>query len=623
MADAPADPAPATPYDRDLLRSQMQILRRESAARAKLENDIVAEHAAEQEAARTEAEQKLTATRQKYAREIEAAKREYATVLQQVAGQAAAEQKKLDEQRKAFAATILRTFAAQDKQLKEDDQYEDASFREICKEKRKDPLRLYAKSEKELSRTLAQLDEADTKTVAALAGWRVAAPAEPADPPGADAAPAGADVLAQLEALRAAIVEQAQALCSLKVARTAFSSGTLGAAIVVPIVLALAAAGAAFLGVPGEMPLKLGIAGGAAAGIAALGIGLGLWLVARLRRQARTEAAEMRTRLADDIAKARTYHSAAGEFITKRRDEQARALEERFKRELTDRQAALQAKLDALVATREKQTADLETKYRAKVAEIVRKRDTNKDAADKKYPPRLAALETSCREDVERLERARDERLAAADARRDTRWREMTDRWREARTSTAAAYHEANRIDAAAFRPWDELADDAVALPVETPPGLRFGTQALSLQKVPGGVSARPELNAFGPVDWTQPALVPFPKQASLLVKTTADQKEVASEMMQALMLRIASGVPAGQTRFTIIDPLGLGKQFAGFMHLADHDELLVTSRIWTEPPQIEQRLADITEQMEVVIQKYLRNEYESIGAYNAIAEVP
>ena len=36
----------------------------------------------------------------------------------------------------------------------------------------------------------------------------------------------------------------------------------------------------------------------------------------------------------------------------------------------------------------------------------------------------------------------------------------------------------------------------------------------------------------------------------------------------------------------------------------------------------IEEKLADITEQMEVVIQKYLRNEYESIGAYNAEAEV-
>ena len=62
--------------------------------------------------------------------------------------------------------------------------------------------------------------------------------------------------------------------------------------------------------------------------------------------------------------------------------------------------------------------------------------------------------------------------------------------------------------------------------------------------------------------------------------------------------------------RFTIIDPVGLGQNFAAFMHLADYDEPLVTSRIWTEPSHIEQRLADLTEHMENVIQKYLRNEF-------------
>ena len=269
------------------------------------------------------------------------------------------------------------------------------------------------------------------------------------------------------------------------------------------------------------------------------------------------------------------------------------------------------------------QTADLEAKYQAAAAAIVQRRDGGKDAADKKYPPRIAALSTSLKEDLDKIVQRRDARLAAADARRDDRWTNMTDHWRQVRTATAAAYDEANRIDAEAFRSWDDLARDDVALPAVPPPGLRFGTQALSLAKLPGGVSSHPELNAFGPTDWTQPAIVPFPNHASLLIKTTADQKEIASEMMQALTLRIATGIPAGQSRFTIIDPLGLGKQFAGFMHLADHDELLVTSRIWTEPQQIEQRLADITEQMEVVIQKYLRNEYESIGGYNADAEVP
>src|SRR5262249_37759147 len=56
------------------------------------------------------------------------------------------------------------------------------------------------------------------------------------------------------------------------------------------------------------------------------------------------------------------------------------------------------------------------------------------------------------------------------------------------------------------------------------------------------------------------------------------------------------------------------------FMNLADFDEALVSSRIWTEASHIEQRLADLTAHMENVIQKYLRNRYPTISDYNAHA---
>ena len=85
-------------------------------------------------------------------------------------------------------------------------------------------------------------------------------------------------------------------------------------------------------------------------------------------------------------------------------------------------------------------------------------------------------------------------------------------------------------------------------------------------------------------------------------------------------MLRLLTAMPPGKVRFTIIDPVGLGENFAAFMHLADHDEKLVGSRIWTEPQQIEKRLADLTAHMETVIQKYLRNQYKTIEEYNAQA---
>jgi hypothetical protein len=85
-------------------------------------------------------------------------------------------------------------------------------------------------------------------------------------------------------------------------------------------------------------------------------------------------------------------------------------------------------------------------------------------------------------------------------------------------------------------------------------------------------------------------------------------------------MLRFLTTLPPGKVRFTIIDPVGLGQNFAAFMHLADYDEALVASRIWTEQAHIEQRLTDLTGHMENVIQKYLRNQFESIEEYNTHA---
>jgi len=85
-------------------------------------------------------------------------------------------------------------------------------------------------------------------------------------------------------------------------------------------------------------------------------------------------------------------------------------------------------------------------------------------------------------------------------------------------------------------------------------------------------------------------------------------------------MLRLLASIPPGQLRFTFIDPVGLGQNMAAFMHLADYDEALVSSRAWTEPQHIETQLAALTEYMETVIQTYLRDQLATIEDYNAQA---
>jgi energy-coupling factor transporter ATP-binding protein EcfA2 len=612
-------------YDRDLLRSQIQILREASATRARLEKEIISEHEQETGRTKSEADAALAATRKKFTAAIEATKQEYAAVLQKTKALAASEQKKLDDQRQVLTASITKTADKEAHQAREDDQFETGSAREVFKEKRKDPARLFAKAEKDIARVASQLAECETRTAEFLT-TRGVPPAEAAastDEP----QPAGADVLAALESLRAAAVSKAQEILGLSAAKRAFGGGPTAAATILPVLLGLAAAAGVFFVVPGDLEeslgLKLGIAGGVAAVLAGAGIGLGLWLVGKMRRKVREQLAELRSELDVTAGRAKTCEAAAKEFIARRRDEQVAQLEAKFEEDTARRAQQLADRLAGFTSKRDKALADLQTKYTTATDSLQQKVAAAQAAAEQKYPPRLAELESQSAAAVAELESARDARLAAADARRTDRWAAMTADWKRVREETTAVYDEAARIDTAAFPSWDDLARDDVPLPAEPPPGLRFGTVSLGLDALPGGISKAADLNAFGPAAWTQPAIVPYPVNASLLIKTTVEQKEISSEFMQALMLRIAAGIPAGQSRFTIIDPLGLGKQFAGFMHLADHDELLVTSRIWTEPQLVEEKLADITEQMEVVIQKYLRNEYESIGAYNADAEVP
>ena len=111
-----------------------------------------------------------------------------------------------------------------------------------------------------------------------------------------------------------------------------------------------------------------------------------------------------------------------------------------------------------------------------------------------------------------------------------------------------------------------------------------------------------------------------MPGERSLLLEVPPVVRETVAQFIQSLLLRLLAAIPPGSLRFTFIDPVGLGQNVAPFMRLADYDEQLVTYRAWSEPAHIEQRLAELTEHMENVIQKYLRNEYATIEEYNAQA---
>jgi S-DNA-T family DNA segregation ATPase FtsK/SpoIIIE len=142
---------------------------------------------------------------------------------------------------------------------------------------------------------------------------------------------------------------------------------------------------------------------------------------------------------------------------------------------------------------------------------------------------------------------------------------------------------------------------------------IRFGELQVDLLQITDQVPKQLEI----PPTFAVPALLAFPKHSSLLIETERTGRPEAIRTMQMVMTRLLTSLPAGRLRFVMIDPVGLGQNFAGFMHLSDYDEALVGGRIWTDTDQIDHRLGDLTEHMETVIQKYLRNEFATIDDYN------
>ena len=149
---------------------------------------------------------------------------------------------------------------------------------------------------------------------------------------------------------------------------------------------------------------------------------------------------------------------------------------------------------------------------------------------------------------------------------------------------------------------------------------VKLGRVEVDLAQFAGALPKDARLQLPGGTKFSAPLLLDFPAHGSVYFATGKDGEAEALAAMNNLIFRLLSAAPPGKLSFTIIDPVGLGQNFAALMHLADYEEGSINSRIWTQPAQIEERLAELNEHMEKVIQMYLRNDYATITEYNAQA---
>lgn len=147
--------------------------------------------------------------------------------------------------------------------------------------------------------------------------------------------------------------------------------------------------------------------------------------------------------------------------------------------------------------------------------------------------------------------------------------------------------------------------------------GATFGSLAVDVEKMSDGLPEDPRLALPGEPRLDVPLALSLPDHGSLLFENESTGAGVASDVLNTVIFRLLGTTPPGKLNLTIIDPVGMGQGFAGLMHLADYEDSLIGGRIWTGREQIEEKLAQLNEHMEKIIQMYLRNEYATITEYN------
>lgn len=294
------------------------------------------------------------------------------------------------------------------------------------------------------------------------------------------------------------------------------------------------------------------------------------------------------------------------------------------------------------IDTREGEVQKLRNKFEPKMAELETQRreaveqarqqglarlkafedSRQQSAAERKQAAadQLAKLEQRCQHRLDLVQQRHAKHVQEADAHRDKQRQQLQAHWQAGGERIRENIDWLAQQDAHHPRAWDQDQWQAYQPDASFPSLIRFGDLHVDMAKVTADLPSSERFKLDLPVRFSVPALLVPPDDLSLMIDTDLVDRDAALSLLQTAMARLLFALPPGRARFVLLDPVGLGQSFAGFMHLADHDEALVGSRIWSEAEQIDRRLADLTEHMENVIQKYLRNEYDTIDQYNTQA---
>jgi hypothetical protein len=277
------------------------------------------------------------------------------------------------------------------------------------------------------------------------------------------------------------------------------------------------------------------------------------------------------------------------------------------------RGASIKRKLD-------REQAEVDERLKQRQAEVDQRRAAEFQTAEQRCASRKTKARQRQVEDLKQIEQTSQRKLTELRATNAKQWVSVSGKWKQAMNRLHEVSIQIAEKIQERYPPWEDASWEKWTPPAETPPAACFGSFEVRMDHVPNGMPEDERLKVMTPKVLQMPAMCPFPSAPSLLLEAGEEGRDQAVTALQAVLYRLLTAIPAGKLRSVIIDPVGLGQNFAAFMHLTDFDKQLVNGRIWTEVAHIEQRLNDLTVHMENVIQKYLRNRFADISEYNTYA---
>ena len=408
---------------------------------------------------------------------------------------------------------------------------------------------------------------------------------------------------AKLRARIATAEEQLAAFRQLTLPRT-FSEMPLPV-LAVPIVI-LGGVVVIFLGVTPR-------AYGAGAAVVAVLLGI-LWLVHFLGLRQTLPAA---TELADSLNEACGLADACAAAAEARRVEERRRADEEFDR--TNAEIEEQwGRADEVGADAERRAREkIETQAPRVLAKIERFREPRLQRLAAGRDAQIASFTTAAERRVRELTTTHETGTAGLVAQENARWQQLEAEWKAAIEPLYRTIETMNAVSDLCFPRWSEHSIGTWAPNTEFIPAAKFAHLELDLASRAEALPKDSRLALPGSPQVTIPLALTFPAEGSLLFETSESSTASIIGALNNIILRLLATTPPGKLTITVVDPVGLGQNFAGLMHLSDYEESLINRRIWTQRDQIEERLAELSEHIEKVIQMYLRNEYDTITEYN------